>query len=262
MSVQSMPPTYLQINLLQVIAQMYRMAGVLTGPGRGLSGSEQDEGLHIVNAILDGVKTERFFFYQILRTLFDTEVDVKDYTIGDPGLAADWELERPEKLLGAGYIVPNGAQTSSQAEIPMYVVQSFEEYKSLVCKEIKTAYPQVIYYQASLPLGTATIWPIPNQIYQIVLYTPETVQEFTDINSDFIVPKGYREFMEYAGAVGVHNRYPDRHMDPDVRVKAEQYKARVKMQQLTPAFMKSDPAALARNTQYASWVFNGRTLVP
>lgn len=255
-----MPAVSNQINLLQVVAQMYRMAGVLKAAGRGLSGSEQDEGLHIVNAILDGVKIERFFFYQILRTEFQTEVDQKDYTIGPESLAADWALERPEKLLSAGYLVPGSS--SQPSELPMYVVLSYEEYQYLVSKDIKTAYPQVIYYQASLPLGTATIWPIPNQVYTIILYTPQTVQEFTDIASDFIVPKGYREFLEYAGAVAVHNRYPHNPLDPDVRIKAEQYKARIKAQQLTPAFIRSDPAVMNRSIAGSSWVFNGRTLVP
>ncbi len=249
------------IILLQVLTQCYRMAGVLTGPGRGLSGSEQEEGLHIMNALLDGIKTERWFFYQILRTLFSTVIDQKDYTIGDAGLGADWPLERPEKILSAGVLVPNNAAGSTnEAEIPVYVVESYEEYQRIVTKNTRSSLAQVIYYQASLPLGTATLWPVPNQVYSMVLYTPQTVQEFTDVMGEFIVPKGYREFLEYAGAEAVHDRYPNHVMSSLVPSKAREYKARVKAQQLTPAYMQSDSAVLNRGT-YPGYAFNGRTLI-
>ena len=83
-----------------------------------------------------------------------------------------------------------------------------------------------------------------------------------DIMADFIVPKGYREFLEYAGAVAVHNRYPDRPMDPDVRIKAEYYKARVKAAQSTPSFIRSDDAVLRGDLLTQNTLFNGRTLIP
>jgi hypothetical protein len=241
------------------------MAGVLRGPGRGLSDSEKSEGLHIANAMLDGVKIERFFFYQVIRTLFDTAYAQETYTIGDQALGADWAVERPEKLLGAGFLVPGG-NALMPAEIPMYVVLAFEEYKNIVTKQVQAAYPQVIYYQpvdqSNLSLGTAKIWPVPNQVYKVAIYTPGTVNEFTDINADFIVPRGYREYLEYAGAVAVHNRYPHLPMDPDVRLHAETYKARVKANQMQPNFIRSEGAVLRSGGGGSVVWFNGRTLLP
>lgn len=248
------------IILLQILTQMYRMAGVLKGPGRGLSGSEQEEGLHIINAILDGVKIERWFFYQILRTEFLTVIGQKNYTIGDAGLGADWPLERPEKVMSAGLLVPNDGDDENKAEIPVFVVQSYEEYQKIITKETRSTLAQVLYYQASLPLGTGTLWPVPSQIYSMVLYTPQTVQEFTDVMGNFVVPKGYREFLEYAGAEAVHDRYPHNLMSPLVPVKAREYKARVKAQQLTPTYMSSDAAVLG-HSQYPGFAFNGRTTI-
>lgn len=255
------PPADVNFPVLSVLEQCYRMAGVLKGSGQGLSPSEQQEGLHLLNTILDGIKTERFFFYQILRTLVSSVISQKQYTVGDAGLDADWVIERPERILSAGVLVP-ATPPGTLSEIPIYVCMSYEEYQKVVTKDSPSALPQLLYYQPSLPTGTAILWPVPNQIYSVVLYTPQTVQEFTDVNADFIVPKGYREFLEYAGAVAVHDRYPDRIMDVNVRQKALDYKARVLMHQWTPSFMRSDPAVMGKQQPASSWVFNGRTLIP
>jgi hypothetical protein len=258
-------PVYITMSLLDVMTQMYRMAGVLKAAGRGMSPSQQQEGLVIVNAALDGIKTERFFFYQILRTQFNVTNGKKSYTVGDASFNADWVVERPEKLLSAGIIVPPGSMGSiTQSEIPIYVVLSYEEYQSIVTKDSPSTVPLIIYYQASLPVGTATLWPVPSadQVNQVVLYTPQTVQEFTDVGADFIVPKGYREFLMYDGAIKVHDRYPEFPMDPHVRIAAQGYRDRVKMQQQTPLFMRSDPAVLTPAVIYPSYIFNGRTLIP
>jgi hypothetical protein len=256
-------PVLVTLSLLDVASQMYRMANTLRAPGRGLSGSEQAEALMIINAMLDGVKTERWFFYQILRTQFNVANGQKDYTVGDASFGADWVIERPEKVLRTGIIVP-GDPAGTQSEIPIYTVLSFEEYASIVTKLSPSTVPLVHYYQASLPVGTSTLWPVPSQdqVSQVVLYTPQTVQEFTDINADYIVPKGYREWMMYEGAVKVHDRYPQHPMDPHVRAAAMDYKARVKAQQQTPVFIRSDSAVLKAGTVYPGWVFNGRTLIP
>lgn len=256
-------PVIITLSLLDVATQMYRMANSLRAPGRGLSGSEQAEALMIINAMLDGVKTERFFVYQILRNQFDVVTGKKDYTVGDASFVADWVVERPEKVLRTGIIVP-GNPAGTQSEIPIYTVLSYEEYASIVTKLSPSTVPLVMYYSASLPVGTATLWPVPSQdqVSQVVLYTPQTVQEFTDINADYIVPKGYREWMMYEGAEKVHDRYPQYPMDPHVRIAAADYKARVKAQQQTPVFIKSDQAVLNSGVALPSWVFNGRVGIP
>lgn len=251
------------MNLLEVMTQSYRMANVLTAAGRGISGSEQAEGLHVFNTMLDGVKIERWFFYQIIRKEYPTVVGQKDYSIGDAGLGANWAVERPEKVLSAGIMVPGGVG-GNQAEIPIYVVQSYQEYQSIVCKLTGSTLAQVLYYQAALPLGIGTVWPVPTQVFQIVMYTPQTVQEFNDVASDYIVPKGYREWMEYEGAVKINQRYPKAPRVPQTVIDmAKEYKARVMAQQWTPAFIRSDAAAMQNNGGGYSgpdW-FNGRTMI-
>ena len=113
------------IPLLDVLTQAARMANFLKQPGRGLSGSEQSEMLHIFNATIDGLKTERCFVYQVIRTVVNFKAFQQDYGVGDLVYApqdgsAYWGIERPEKILGAGFLVPTNDPTET-AEVPMGV---------------------------------------------------------------------------------------------------------------------------------------------
>ena len=228
---------------LDVIRQQYRMAGVLKGPGRDLSVSEQQEGLHINNSMLDGLKIERLFVYQVVRTVFDVTALQQEYLVGALVDGANWEIERPEKILRAGFIVATTPPTL-EAEIEMEVVQTYSQWAAIITKQVQSAMPRVIYYRATLPCGTAATWPVANKDCQIALYTPGLVDEFTDVMADIQFPKGYREFVEYEGACKVHARYPHLPMDPSVAVEAKSYKMRIKANQYTPLYIGSDPAAL------------------
>lgn len=235
---------------LDVLTQMYRKAGVVKHAGQGINGSQQEEGLHVSNSLLDGLKIERLFFYQILRTLFGAVADQADYAVGSLVDNANWEIERPEHILRAGYMIPN---SSSAAEIQMRVLTDYTEYQTIVNKSVASSMSWVLYYRASLPTGTATLWPVPSVDFNVAIYTPGTVDEFSDVMSDIQFPKGYREFLEYAGAVALHDGYPDAKMLPNVERKAIEYKSRIKAAQYTPGFMRSDPAALGRPDRRGLW---------
>lgn len=238
------------MQLIEVATQMYRKARVIKHAGQGMSGSEQSEGLHVINALIDGLKIERLMFYQMIRTLFDAVAGQADYAVGALGDGANWEIERPEKIYGAGYIVPGSV---TQTEIPMRVLQSFTEYQAIVNKQTRSTLSWVMYYRATLPTGTATLWPVPSADFQTTLYTPGTVSEFSDLMQDVLFPDGYREFLEYAGAMAVHDLYPENAISPRIERMAIEYKARIKVNQFTPTYMRADAAAMARPDRQGSW---------
>lgn len=242
------------MQLSEVVQQMYRMAGVLKAAGRGISPSEQIEGLHIINSLIDGLKIERLFFYQILRTLMNvnaSKINPADYLVGTSA-GADWVIERPEHILRAGYMVPG--QFNNESEIPMQVLTDYTEYQAIVNKQTTSSMSWVLYYRASLPNGTARLWPVPYINFQVAIYTPGYVNEFANLTDVIEIPKGYRDYFEYGGAVAVHDRYPESHMLPGVEKRAEMYKSRIKAAQFTPAFIRSDPAAQAQvDVQQVGW---------
>ncbi len=239
-------------SLIQLLNQAHRLAGGLKQPGMGMSPSESQEALDVLNFCLDGMKIENLLIVSYLRTYQQMNTNQQNYSVGPGG---DFNIARPEKIHGAGFILQGG--TSSEAELPMQVLLSYDAYQAFVAKNIGSAIPLVLYYQATLVgglYGTATIWPIPNTQSQIVLYTQSTLEQYLTIDDPVYVPAGYFEMLMYQLAVRLHQRPPwnARPMDPSVFEMATFYKERVKNQQLTPIYMVSDPAACQRDWENAT----------
>jgi hypothetical protein len=242
---------------LDIITQAYRLAGVLKGPGRGLSGSEQEEGRHVLNGMLNRLKTERCFAYYIERTYQPITNGKQSYTVGAEADGADWILaDRPQKIQAAGFLVPS----VTESEIPMDVLLDYKQWRDIINKLVPASQPRVLYYQAQLPVGVAQVWPVPTVDSQIVIYTIAALQSVSDVNDPALLPDGYPEFLEYQLACQVHDRYPLVQMGPGVERRAMDAKSRVMANQLTPLFIGSDEGALSRPPRQR-W-YDARTWTP
>lgn len=239
------PFSYVVVNLTvgDVITKAARLAGALKFAGQGLNPSEQQEFLDILNSYVDGCKIENLLIMFFMRTVVTMINGQKDYSVG-PG--QDFDIERPPKIHSAGFLLQPGQSTES--ELPMACLVNYQQYQQFVAKNTGSSIPLGLYYQPTIPYGTATIWPVPNQSSQIAIYTQGVLQEFRSFDDDFITPQGYRDMLTYGLAVRIHemppyNRMP---MAASVEQRAAFYKERVKNQQLTPILMGSDPAVLGR----------------
>jgi hypothetical protein len=239
-------------TLANIVYRAYRMGGGLSLAGQGINPSEQQEILDIVNALIEGLKVEAYFIVFLIRTVVAIQANKQVYSVGPGG---DWDIERPEKINNCGFVIQRN-QGQSEAEIPMFVITSYEQWQEMVAKRVTSSIPLVLYYQATTAMGygSATIWPVPqydsanNQSAYISLYTPGTVQEFSSLDDPFLVPKGYREFFMYELATKIHEMppYSSRPMSPSVAVRAALYKQRVMDSQITPLFAVPDPAVMDR----------------
>jgi len=259
------------IPFIDTLSQAYRMAGVLKAAGRGISPEEQVEGQGIANSMFDGLRAQRCFVYQVLRTEFDFEIGEQDYTIGSAEFGADWILpDKPETVFGAGVLIPGTG--GSPAEIPMEKVLEHVQWKAIVCKQVGSAIPRVIYYRVANDLvsppdprlAIASLWPVPSADGSLVIYTPALLSEIVDLMNPVYYPHGgYREFVEYQLAVNVHDRYPDAKMNPAIEVRAREYKARVMAANWTPQLITCDDGALSRSGSNSGrrW-YDARTWTP
>lgn len=228
----------IQVNVGDLMYRAARMARVLKSPGQGLSPSESQEFLGILNAMVDGFKTEALMIPYTRRTLMPVVLNQKVYGVG-PG--QDWDIERPEKITRCGFLIP-GATSSS--EIQMHIILSYEEYADYVIKEVTSNFPLVLYYEASSPFGAATLWPVPSQAGQVAIYTPQFLSEFSTPDDILYARAGVREMLMYNLAVAIHEVYPERPMAPSVETNAYETKRKVKANQLTPMRIRSDDGAI------------------
>lgn len=232
-------PVVLQVSIMDIMQRAYRMAQALKNPGTGISPSEQAEGLSTLNAMVDGFKIENLLIPYFIRYVFNLTNGKKDYSVG-PG--QDFDMERPEKIHRAGFVLNAG--TPSEAEIPIDVLLTYEQYAAFVAKNVQSSYPLALYYQPSFPVGTATFWPVTLGGPQpVALYNRAVLQEFQSADDQFYAPQGYREMLMYNLAVKVHELYPDKPMDANVREEAMATKRRVKAQQIRPILISPDAGA-------------------
>lgn len=246
------------------MTQAYRMAGVLKHPGQGLSGSEQIEGLFIGNTLINGLKAERLMIPQIVRSKVNVVPNQQEYSVcslaegADNGIVPDWPIERPDRILRAGFIV-QGTPPTLESEIPMEVLLDYTQWWAIVTKNVVSSQPRVLYYRNTTPAGTAAVWPIPTTPSVLTLYTYGWIDGFDDVNDPLIVPDAWAEFLQYNWATAVHDRYPAIAMGPGVEARALDTKARVKRMNFTPAFIKSDPAAMQRKPLDSRRWYDART---
>lgn len=238
-----------QYTLANVVYQAYRMGGGLSMAGQGINPSEQQEILDITNHFVDGLKLEALFCQFLIRTVVAVTTNKYVYSVG-PG--QDWDIERPEKINTAGFIL-NYGQGQTESELPMRVIVSYEQYAEFVAKQVTSSFPLVLYYQATTPYGSGTVWPVPSvdsassSGAYVALYTPGYMQEFNTLDDPIVVPHGYREFMMYNLAIRIHQRppYSKQPMDQSVRDMAALYKSRIQNAQITPLLALPDEAALS-----------------
>lgn len=239
-----------QLNFTDIAQQAYRLAGGLRHAGQGWSPSESQEALTVANAMINGWAIENLLIMFYIRTVVQLELNKKIYGVG-PG--QDWDLARPEKIHSAGFILNQDQENES--ELQMEIVLSYEQYANMIAKNLGGSIPLVLYYQPTLPYGSATIWPVyngngPNTPTSIALYTQGVLQEFSTIDDPLYLALGWREMLMYNLAVRIHQRppYNKMPMDPSVGEMAIFYKKRVKDQQVTPIFMSSDAAVRSPRT--------------
>jgi len=234
-------------TLQDMITQAMRMAHALKMPGQGASPSELQEGLDVCNHMVDGWKLENLLIPFFIRTVVLLQTNQKTYGVG-PG--QDWDIERPEKIHYASFLI--NPSTSTECEIPMEVVLTYQEFAAIVAKNVTASIPLAIYYQNTLPYGTAQLWPVPSATTtQVALYTQWALQEFNTVDDNLVTPKGFREMIMYNLAVRVRQRASETRvlavpMDPTVYQMALETKQRVKNQFIKPIYVGSDPAAIGR----------------
>ena len=225
-----------------LIQRASRIANILVQPGQGISNSESLEFLNILNSWIDQLKIEALVFEYVRRTVQTVNPNQESYGVG-PG--QDFNLERPEAIPRASFLVSNGGDPNGPAEIPMRIILTFEEWQRYIVKGTTSSIPLAMYYQAAVPYGVARVWPVPNVTSQIVIYTRQMLQEYLTVDDEVVLRDGYREMLVLGLAVKIHQMppYNMRPMDASVPQQAIDAKNLVRYAAVTPMYISSDGGA-------------------
>lgn len=183
---------------------LIRSVLVLTGAlaqGESLSNADAQDAFRRLNRMVSGWKNQRLTLFVTQRNVHSFVGSQASYTIGPGG---DWDQARPQFLSYAGLIL---TATNPDIEIPLRLLTT-KDWTFQSVKDITSTLPTALYYETSFPSSGATVglgriyaWPVPTQINQVALYCPTAITEFATLTTDYSLPPGYEDALEYGLAV-------------------------------------------------------------
>jgi hypothetical protein len=143
-----------------------------------------------LNLLVSSWRTQRLFTYALTRTLVSVTANDPTITIGPGGDVPT--LARPVFL--------DRIRLVDTSQSPIYeralTVLSDAAYAALPQKTLTSLAPTHVYYNATAPLATVTLWPVPTgSTYQLALYTPNESGTLA-LSDDLEVPAGYELFYQ------------------------------------------------------------------
>lgn len=134
----------------------------------------------------------------VARDVFPIVSNQQSYSWGPGG---DFTTLRPPKqssITGASLILNTTLPLAQQTEVPL-AVYTDDGYRNARIKYQPNTQATGIYYQATSPLGTLIVWPVPNTtINGLAIYREQQFGPFADLlQTSYVFPDGYDEAIHY-----------------------------------------------------------------
>lgn len=150
-----------------------------------LTASMAEDGLALLNALLDSFSLERLWIYTTPATPIVWPAGSASLTWGPGGVIPG---PRPIKL------APQATYQDVTAgyDSPIEVLERQEQYALLQWKGMQSTLPSALYYEPQMPLGVLYIWPVPSVGYTIVTYPWQPLGAFVALDDELAFPPGYQ----------------------------------------------------------------------
>lgn len=198
---------------LDVIKRSMRLLTVL-GQSETPTDSEAEDGLNAMNTMLDAWSLEKLMVYQIQQEQFTWPSATISRTIGDTG---NFVTTRPVKIEG-------GFTRLSGNDYPFRVIDR-DAYDALSIKTAPAAWPDYLFYDTGLPLGTIYLYGVPSSPLTIFLNTRKQLTQAAALNTTLVLAPGYKRAIEYNLAIEYGAEF-NKPIPPDVaRISVESKRA-------------------------------------
>jgi hypothetical protein len=149
-----------------------------------LTASQCEDGLDLLNALLDSFSLERLWIYHTPATPLMWPAGSASLTWGPGGMIPG---SRPIKL------APQATYQDVTAgyDSPLEVLDRQEQYAQLQWKGMQSTLPSALYYEPQMPLGVLYIWPVPSLGYQITVFPWQVLGSFPALDDALQFPPGY-----------------------------------------------------------------------
>ncbi len=198
----------MEVSGRSIIDKAFLMAGI-TGIGdiNSNSGTETEDALLTLNAILDSWKIDKLLQYDTL--LVNQSISTGEITIGPSG---DITAQRPAKILSAYVKVPGNGNFDCSLNIIEYLA-----YDSIHLKDLESQIPLYLFYNTGSPDGTIYLWPKPQSAMELYLRYEHQLSEFATVQDVIELTPGYILALQYTLASHLCTQYGLERSDIEAR---------------------------------------------
>jgi hypothetical protein len=137
-------------------------------------------------------------------------------------------------------------------ELPLEMVNE-QRWQTVPVKAITSTLPTVVYDDGAYPLRNLSFWCVPTVVSNVIIYSWQPLNTFTDLVTNVTFPPGYFKALRYNLAVDLAPEF-GRPVPPEVAAIAIQTKAIIENMNL-PAFeMRVDPAVIDPKLRAYNWI--------
>lgn len=163
------------------------------------SAQEADDALSVLNEMIDSWALQRGLILEEMLQTFSLVPGQQTYSMG---VGANFNTPRPTKIEYATLRVV-GAQAYERELIMLDKYQ----WANIALKSITSSIPQYLWVANDEPNLLLNFWPIPTAANQIILGTWEALTEFTNLDAQITMPRGFRKAIRYNLAMELAPEY-------------------------------------------------------
>ena len=183
----------------------FRKISVLGAAGRSYSISQGNDGLAILNRMLESFQLQNLLIWAQLRSVYPLVAGKQDYTIGPDG-TADIAAPRPMELNRASIITTNGG-SAQPLELPIGIL-TYQQWQVIPVKAIGSPIPQRVYLETSVPNAVLHFWPYPSVVCNVALYVAQPLQQIASLDDQYVLPPGYARAIVFNLACEMADDFP------------------------------------------------------
>jgi hypothetical protein len=214
--------------------------------GETPNASDAQDAFVRLNRMVSGWANQRLTIFVTTRNVYALVANQQTYTIGS---GANFNQARPIWISYAGLILTS---PTPDVEIPLEVL-TIKDWWLQSVKDLTSTLPTALYYNPTFPssgvtagMGQIIFWPIPTQVNDVALYTPTQLAEFATLSTDYALPPGYEDALEYNLAVRlIQSGFGLRQHLADIQPMAKETLSIVKRANIRPVTASIDPALWA-----------------
>lgn len=226
-------------SALEFITRAMKITGVI-GQNETPTSSEADDGLIVLNDMLDSWSVKRSLIYTIEQETFNLVSGTQSYTIGSGGV---FNTDRPISI--DNIVINEGDQVYPLTEITP------QAYANLSNKTVDSGIPEFYYIDNDYPLATIYLYGVPQAGLTLSIGTWKALQVFADLTTDYTFPPGYRRAIIYNLAKDIAPEYGVT-LTAEAAKTAKDSLANIRNRNLPSRIMQSEITALVSSNRHTT----------